>query len=274
MIPRNKETQDEYYWLDDHGKRESHAVVKIYSSLSDGRTSGIRAQSEQAALARLNHLEYFPQLLDTNFNADHPDRECWSIMKPMVGERLCSYVREYECDLAEALRISQRILGLVQKMHDLRVIHRDIQPEHILVRKSHAKPKELHLMLINFHAAWVSDAPATIDKYSGNDFYRMPQFESEEQSEEMSNARYSPTIDTTGVAAILFWLITGKYPRESKNINERAPHELPEHAKTVERKINDVTGTIAAFFPKAHLFLYLRLPPRIKHSHKCAPATH
>lgn len=246
MIPKNKETQDEYYWLDEHGKREGYALVKIYSSLPDGRTADIRAQCEQAALTRLSKLDYFPQLVHTNCNPDRPNRECWSIMKPMVGQRLSSYVRGLECDLADALRISQQILRIVQQMHDLHVIHRDIQPEHILVRKSNAKPKELHFMLINFHASWVDDmSTATIDGFKGNDFYKMPQFETEEQSEGMLNARYSPTIDATGVCAVLFWMITGKQPKESRDINDRAPHQLPENVKIIERKIKDLTGTIS-----------------------------
>jgi serine/threonine protein kinase len=128
--------------------------------------------------------------------------------------------------------------------------HRDIQPKNILIEQR-SNMNELNLMLINFSSAWINNYQfEDIDEQLGNAFYRMPQFENRsidtEQNEahqQLKQFQYSPTIDTTGICAVLFWLITGHEPKESQDIWGQPPHKLRENPKVIERKINEVTGS-------------------------------
>ncbi len=159
-------------------------------------------------------------------------------MKLIDGERLTDYIKSNKVDLREALQITQQLLNIIKQIHARNVIHRDIQPKNILINQA-------DMMLINFSSAWINDnqQAQSIEDFNdqlGNNFYRMPQFE--KRPDETEQFRYSPTIDTTGICAILFWLITGHEPKESQDIWGHPPHKLRDNPKIIENKIFELTG--------------------------------
>jgi serine/threonine protein kinase len=215
----------------------------------------MRARRERVALNQLTgkiDLGCVPKFLDSNVNIsnnDQPNTELWTIMKLFNGERLSDYIKGNKPDFREALHITRRLLNMIKQIHDQNVIHRDIQPKNILIEQR-SNMNELNLMLINFSSAWINNYQfEDIDEQLGNAFYRMPQFENRpidteenETHQQLKQFQYSPTIDTTGICAILFWLITGHEPKESQDIWGQPPHKLRENPKIIERKINEVTG--------------------------------
>jgi len=168
-------------------------------------------------------------------------------MKLIDGERLSDYIKSNKVDLRKALQITQQLLNIIKQIHARNVIHRDIQPKNILI-------KPANMMLINFSSAWINDNQQiqSIEDFNhqlGNNFYRMPQFEKRpdeteqnEDNHQLQQFRHSPTIDTTGICAILFWLITGHEPKESQDIWGHPPHKLRDNPKIIEKTIFELTG--------------------------------
>jgi serine/threonine protein kinase len=197
-----------------------------------------------------------PTFLNSNVdtsNNDQSSKELWTIMKLFNGETLSDYIQGNKLDFREALHITRRLLNMIKQIHDRNVIHRDIQPKNILIEQR-SNINEINLMLINFSSAWINNyqwkhSIEDFDEQLGNEFYRMPQFENQsidtEQNEtrqQLKQFQYSPTIDTTGICAILFWMITGHEPKESQDIWGQPPHKLRDNLKIIEKKINEMTG--------------------------------
>jgi tRNA A-37 threonylcarbamoyl transferase component Bud32 len=243
---------DEFYWIETESNKEKNVVAKIYMPKND-RTARIRAQCERVALERLTEFSCVPKLLNSNVNTsnDHQsNKELWTIMKLFNGETLSDYIKANKMDFREALYITRQLLNIIKQIHDRNVIHRDIQPKNILIEQR-SNINEINLMLINFSSAWINNYQWThyiedCDERLGNQFYRMPQFENQsidtEQNETNGQFRYSPTIDTTGICAILFWMITGHEPKESQDISGQPPHKLRDNLKIIEKKIIEMTG--------------------------------
>lgn len=226
-------------------------MVKIYASSAIDPALK-RAQRELSALRCLENSSSIPSVVRSNADRPPSDRssKLWTIMGPILGEKLSTYAKQHPCDLRIALNITHEILRLVKRIHAKNVIHRDLQPKNVLIRRSREQSKKFSIMLINFSSAWTStESTSTADNsleilpYNG--FYYMPQFSLEENKPDMKAACCSPKIDATGVCAILFWLITRSLPLESRDINQLAPHEKNVNWSLIEKKVKDVTGNIA-----------------------------
>lgn len=177
--------------------------------------------------------------------------EDWMIMKPFYSENLEIYVKSRDVDLRSALDITQKLLNIVKDIHEMGVIHRNIQPENIGIQCS-ADNTDVEFMLLNFTSAWIDHDTECVnfdkmDPPRGNQFYRMPEFETL-LSDVMSydgiyESLRKPEIDTIGICAILFWLITSHKPREARDIDGILPHKRKDYEKLIRKKIEQVTGT-------------------------------
>jgi len=165
-------------------------------------------------------------------------------MKFINGERLFDYIKSNKIDFREALQITRQLLKIIKEIHSKNVIHRDIQPKNVLIQQR-SNDQSMNFMFINFGSAFINnyqwkDSLEDIDHYLGNQFYRMPQFE--QRSDQTKPFEQSPIIDTTGICAILFWILTSHEPKESKDIWQKSPHYLRDHPKIIETRINQVIG--------------------------------
>ncbi len=165
-------------------------------------------------------------------------------MKFINGERLSDYIKLNKVDLREALQMTRQLLKIIKEIHKRNVIHRDIQPKNILIQQR-SNNQQIYFMFINFGSSFINnyqwkDSLEDFDDHLGNQFYRMPQFE--QRSVHTKLFEHSPMIDTTGICAILFWILTGHEPKESKNILQQSPHHLGDHPKIIKTRINQITG--------------------------------
>lgn len=150
----------------------------------------------------------------------------------------------------KALLLAQQLLEIVQRCHKLHIVHRNLQPRNIIIQQNNDHPTvdDIKLVLIDFSLAWTDSQELSItdeddlkildevvQRHSNNDFCLLQHF----LSSSLKSQRYSPTIDSTSVCRILFWLLTDKWLDQIHYTNT-----YPHHENEYQQKILDKLGTI------------------------------
>ena len=118
--------------------------------------------------------------------------------------------------VVDAIQLSQNLIGIIKQIHARNIFYRNLSPENIMVyRQNQQTPvSQAQLTLINFSQALTS---------SGQTDYAVPSSTviwcQAAQSKEQALAA---TVDTTGICAVLLWLITKVNPRYD---TEETPHQ-------------------------------------------------
>lgn len=254
VLPKDQYDRDMMYKVVSRSKKQAIAVVKIYTMNNDPMASS-RAQRERRALERLINVECAPQLVVSNVSTDQTGKqERWTLMKLHGGDRLTDYVRQNRPNIQQALQIAQQLLRAVTQIHAQGVVHRDLRPGNVLIGQRQQSNDKL-LTLINFATAWIVDdqASATTSAISEglfNTFYCLPQFEmppAQPGDTQIRPDQCSPTIDTSSVCAILFWMITEQEPKESRDLDGNAPHKLAHAQQLIRKRLNTVIGRTCSF---------------------------
>ncbi|CAM2708528.1 unnamed protein product [Rotaria socialis] len=265
------------YSLINRRNSEIKATIKIYSN--DYEQSLIRsfAQHQQTVLKEIEGLNGVPKIIDANVN-NTKNNTPWIIMGNVEGVTLHDFIPTTSIDLHNALIITLKLLHTVKQINRRNVIHRNINPHNIIIDTSSIKEnnqnqssfENINLVLIDFDLAYIdqqtnehnqkmggmfySDSidlinPLKCKKPQSNQiFYRVPQIEKRSminhivKNEQDDNLCRSSTIDTSHIGAILFWLITKSYPRESRDIDKKAPHEKNHHIRIIEEELTRASG--------------------------------
>lgn len=148
-------------------------------------------------------------------------------------------------------------------MHSRNVVHRYIKPENIIIKTeyhsenpSHHDPDGIRLFLIDFGGASLTENDernqntifANGPNYILNHFHqacqleRQPSVQDDQQVQRDENVIYSSTIDTTSICAMLFWLITKEYPKASRDIHGKAPHQQGQFSNIISNELTKATG--------------------------------
>jgi serine/threonine protein kinase len=186
----------------------------------------------------------------------------WIIMKHIQGSTLREFVRLNSMNFRDKLIITIKLLNIVREMHSRNIVHRHINPENIIIPTLSDTEKhhnlhgsdQINLVLIGFSQACLTQDNEANNRmifeddlhHIPNTFYQAPQLEGQSsmnnENERDKNILCSPGIDTSSVCAVLFWLITGRDPKESKNIEEKAPHQLKAHINIIDEELKKATG--------------------------------
>jgi serine/threonine protein kinase len=151
--------------------------------------------------------------------------------------------------LVESISFSINLLSIIKSFHEKGIVHRDLKPENIQIdwTDNAQSLANAHITVLDFGLAYIENRTRNklipsedidfeqVQKEEqerklqetspgvvlGNRWYRVPQLRSQGSAklsgvaqEKLVQARRSPTIDTSSVCAILFWLLTGVIPAE------------------------------------------------------------
>ncbi|CAF1159994.1 unnamed protein product [Didymodactylos carnosus] len=87
----------------------------------------------------------------------------------------------------------------------------------------------------------ISKIQTQLGERMGNTYYQVPQLISApanvQDFQTLILLRRSPNIDTTSVAAILFGLLTNMCPQQSRNDNDKAPHQISDARERINKKV-------------------------------------
>ena len=117
--------------------------------------------------------------------------------------------------IAELLRIFDHTCQAVASAHDRRVIHRDLKPGNVMVRKQPNPNSAGAYSLCDFGLVVLQDHPSALTKTGeviGTPFYMSP--------EQLRADRLSPASDLFSTGVLFFEMLTGKRPFVGNNVQE------------------------------------------------------
>jgi serine/threonine protein kinase len=225
-------------------------------------------------------LNGVPKLIVSNIDAENGtelNNDLWIIMEHIEGVTLYEFMRNHSISLRDELLITLHLLDIVKQIHSRHVIHGSINPQNIIIKtesipdndNSQFSCDKISLLLTDFSLASINQEnkedneqngrmffptnqnPALAVGYNYSQpqeiFYRAPQIEmqpamNDTEKNKQQNFWHSPTIDTSHIGAILFYMITKCYPRESRDIHGQAPHEIKKHISIINEELKKATG--------------------------------
>ncbi|CAF3764252.1 unnamed protein product [Rotaria sp. Silwood1] len=239
------------------------AELKVYSSMSD-RTSRLRVRRHRIVLEQLKELGGIPKLIHCNHDELEDSlnitTKLWILTETIQGITLAEYFAKKERTFSDIIHIILLLIDLVKEIHNKNIVHRNLTPKNIFIHNSNSiDGVKLHLTLIDFDLAHINEKHldktnpniwSRDNKQMKNDFYEVPQFEVEllnnndidYEIQQVDSARQSALIDTTLICALLFWMITLKEPKNSRDLNGKAPHETDQSIKFIEHALEKVAN--------------------------------
>ncbi len=195
------------------GAFSQKVAVKLIKRGMDTDLVVRRFRNERQILATLNHPNITRLLDGGSTQRGLP----YFVMEYVEGEQLYAYCDRRRLNVAERLRIFQKICAAIEEAHRHKIIHRDLKPSNILVKRD-GTPK-----LLDFGIAKLLDPEigATAMEPTATHLRMMtPQYASPEQ---ISGEPITPASDIYSLGVLLYELLTGHRPYRLKS---RAPYEI------------------------------------------------
>ena len=191
------------------------ALKELHSAHLKNRERRQRMRREVEALQRVAG-EGVTAVLDSNIEqADNPHVRLYVVAEWIEGPTLERYVGNKPRTVEEAIDITRALATIVGRCHGQDVYHRDVKPENIII-----DPKTQQPTLVDFGIAWAKDDEQGLKTQAGqelgNRFLRLPELLA-------GRDKRDPRSDVTFVVGILFYLLSGRYPRTLLDENGRPP---------------------------------------------------
>ena len=110
---------------------QREVALKLLPTHVDNPVARAYFEVERQALAQMQHPA-IAQVFDAGTSRDG---QAFIAMEYVEGQPITTWCREHQVDLAERLRLFQRVCMGVQHAHQKGVIHRDLKPDNVLVHQ-------------------------------------------------------------------------------------------------------------------------------------------
>ncbi|UCG50723.1 MAG: tetratricopeptide repeat protein [Candidatus Latescibacterota bacterium] len=211
------------------------AVKVITPSHRDPRIANQRFIREAQAVARIDH----PNVV-TFYDVVQKGDANFLVMQFVTGVSLREKLREGPLEMSEAFQFGCEIASGLQAAHEIGVVHRDIKPENVMVDSNgHAK-------VLDFGVAHLVDRSTLTGKgrrIIGTLPYMAP--------EQIQGHPVDSRVDVYSLGAVIFEMITGKLPFESKEEAALFYQILNEDPPALASVIPDVPDGVDDILAKA-----------------------
>ncbi|HEX6832377.1 MAG TPA: serine/threonine-protein kinase [Rudaea sp.] len=179
------------------GHFEQQAAIKLLRGLPTAAAL-LHLASERQLLAGLSHPN-IARLLDGGAT---PSGQPFLVMEYIEGVPIDEYCDEHRLDLRARLKLFQNVCRAVQFAHQRLIVHCDLKPSNILVRRDGAP------VLLDFGIARALDRVS--DASGDGERFFTPRYASPEQ---LRGAEISTASDVYSLGLMLFELLTGRKAR-------------------------------------------------------------
>lgn len=209
-----------------------HVALKVADGVD--RTHRARLFAEYETLSRLDH----PSIVKV-FDLGEEGSYVYYAMEYVSGPSLKFFVLAGQVVYAVAMRLFRQVLEAAAYLHGRSVMHRDIKPTNILIRRTDGRA-----VLIDFG---ISRSPERTEITSTGLYSGTLEYVSPEHARFMlgltRDRRYEPTArdDVYALGVVLYYLLTGQWPvpryndspEGQLNFLRRLQHCAPPHPRTV-----------------------------------------
>ena len=206
----------------DDPNNEFRYVLKAMDSDQPARRALFH--NEVSAMRALDHPG-LSKLVDSNTDQNRTRAvELFLVTERINGTDLQKGVDRDPLPFDDAVRMTIRVLESLQHCHERGVFHRDIKPCHIVFRNHEL----LDPVLIDFGIAYTGElqtpgAETNANETRGNKFLFGP-----EHAPGSAAANRTGVTDITQCIGLLFFALTGKYPRSIGDTADKKPHQNAE----------------------------------------------
>ena len=166
-------------------------------------------------------------------------------MDYVAGVALEARRNDFQGDVAAVVALGTAVCEALHAVHTAGFVHRDVAPDNILIPEDSSDP----VRLIDFDQV----APLGTVGLAGTSLYRPPESE--------SGAAWTEASDVYSLGVVLFELLTGRLPYESREDGterqsaEPTPHEVAAFGDVPQILFKAASADAAARYPNANGFL-------------------
>ncbi|MDY7007041.1 MAG: serine/threonine-protein kinase [Cyanobacteriota bacterium] len=192
-------------------------VLKILKEQKDDERRA-RMYREVTNIRTLRHTG-IPKLIDSNYEFfEDLNIPLYMVTEFIKGSTLEEFVAEGVMNVFDAVRFTLKLLDILEYCHQRDIVHRDIKPDNIIIRKNHITTP----VLIDFGLSFNKENDTSLtptEQDIGNRFLVLP------EHKRKSGLQRDPRSDITQVCGILFFVITGEIPRHLYDEKGNKPHQ-------------------------------------------------
>jgi len=205
-----------------------------------------RMHREVAALRTLD-CPGIPRLIESNSDQFDSDAPLYMIGEFIEGKTLSQVVDPAPpMGIEDAINLVLKLLETIQYCHHLGIVHRDIKPDNIIMRRDNIADPVVIDFGISFNE---SDADGTILtepwQQLGNRFLALSELQVN------SSMQRDPRADITQCCGILFFAIVGSPPVTLLDHEGRMPHQRPETQKALSKIPSDLLAKVNRIFDRS-----------------------
>jgi non-specific serine/threonine protein kinase/serine/threonine-protein kinase len=203
-------------------------ALKVIKAGLDTKQVVARFEAERQALALMDH----PGIAKVFDAGETPRGLPYFAMEYVKGEPINAYCDRHRLDTPRRLDLFARVCDAVQHAHQKGIIHRDLKPSNVLVGVVGEQPQP---KVIDFGVA-----KATAQRLTEKTMFTemgvligTPEYMSPEQAE-MTGLDVDTRTDVYALGAMLYELLTGALPFESKELRSMGYDEIRRRIREVD----------------------------------------